>query len=138
MFNTRKLLHLIQHDLAIQVPDDQWKALYQRLSQLVAPIGHSRYTILLVKLKPYYGDITIENGFHEPVVTIPKNLDNLKQVTFAPSFYHLPDQLQQAITAAIQATIDRASQQRKKDEWDHQVNQISFCYHASCRFVLCS
>ena len=116
MLNTRKLLRLIQHDLAIQVPDDQWKALYQKLSQLVAPIGHSRYTILLVKLKPYYGNITIENGFHEPVVTIPKSLDNLKQVTFAPSFYHLPDQLQQAITAAIQATIDHASQQRKKDE----------------------
>lgn len=138
MLNTRKLLRLIQHDLAIQVPDDQWKALYQRLSQLVAPIGHSRYTIMLVKLKPYYGNITIENGFHEPVVTIPKSLDNLKRVTFAPSFYHLPDQLQQAITAAIQATIDRASQQRKKDEWDHQANQISFCCHVSCCFFRCS
>lgn len=116
MFNTRKLLHLIKHDLDTRIPDRQWKELYLRLSQLVAPIGHSRYTILLVKLKPYYGDIAIENGLHETVVAIPQNLDNLKQVTFAPSFYHLPDQLQQAITAAIQTTIDRANQQRKKDE----------------------
>lgn len=138
MLNTRKLLTLLKHDLDTRVPDRQWEALYLKLSQLVAPIGHSRYTILLVKLKPYYGDITIENGFHEPIVTIPQSIDDMKQVTFAPSFDHLPDQLQQAITAAIQATIDRASQQRKKDEWDHQVNQISFCYHASCRFVLCS
>lgn len=138
MFNTRKLLRLIQHDLNTRIPDHQWEVLYQRLSQLVAPIGHSRYTILLVKLKPYYGDITIENGFHETVVAIPQSLDNLKQVTFAPSFYHLPGQLQQAITTTIQATIDRANQQRKKDEWDHQANQISFCYHASCRFILCS
>lgn len=116
MLNTHKLLALLKHDLDTRIPDTYWEALYLKLSQLVAPIGHSRYTILLVKLKPYYGDITIENGFHEPVVTIPKSLDNLKQVTFAPSFYHLPDQLQQAITTAIQATIDRASQQRKKDE----------------------
>lgn len=137
MLNTRKLLALLKHDLDTRVPDSQWEALYLKLSQLVAPIGHSRYTILLVKIKPYYGDITIENGFHEPVVTIPKSLDNLKQVTFAPSFDHLPDQLQQAITAAIQATIDRAKQQRKKVEWDHQANQISFCYHVSCWSILC-
>lgn len=116
MLNTRKLLALLKQDLDTRVTDNLWEALYLKLSQLVAPIGHSRYTILLVKIKPYYGDITIENGFHELVVAIPKSLDNLKQVTFAPSFYHLPDQLQQAIKHAIQVTIDRAKQQRKKVE----------------------
>lgn len=114
MLNTRKLLRLIQHDLNTRIPDHQWEVLYQRLSQLVAPIGHSRYTILLVKLKPYYGDITIENGFHEVVVAIPQSLENLEQVEFTSRFEHLPPNLQQDIKIAIQTTINRAIEARKR------------------------
>ena len=116
MLNTRKLLHLIKHDLDTRVPDRQWKELYLRLSQLVAPIGHSRYTILLVKLKPYYGDITIENGLHEVVVTIPQSLETLEQVKFTSRFEHLPITLQQDIKIAIQTTINRITEERKKRE----------------------
>ena len=119
MFNTRKLLHLIKHDLDTQIPDRQWKELYLRLGQLVTPIGHSRYTILLVKLKPYYGDIMIENGLHEVVVAIPQSLENLKQVKFTNRFEHLPINLQQDIKIAIQTTINRATEERKKRESYH-------------------
>lgn len=119
MFNTRRLLHLIKHDLNTRVSDRLWKELYLRLSQLVAPIGHSRYTILLVKLKPYYGDITIENGLHEVVVAIPPSLETLAQVEFTSRFEHLPINLQQDIKIAIQTTINRAAEERKKRESDH-------------------
>lgn len=138
MFNTRKLLHLIKHNLNTRIPDHLWKELYLRLGQVVAPIGHSRYTILLVKLKPYYGDITIENGLHEVVVAIPPSLESLDQVEFTSRFDHLPPTLQQDIKIAIQTTINRAAEQRKKREWYYQANQISGYYDAGYGFVYCS
>lgn len=116
MFSTSKLLRRLKHDLDTQIPDKLWKQLYLQLSQLVAPIGHSRYTILIVKILPYYGDITIENGLHEKLLTIPQSIDSIKQVKLTSYFNHLPIGLQNSILDTIKKTITQANELRKKRE----------------------
>lgn len=112
MNNIEELINKIKHGLFITVPKQLWYQLYRQLEDYCLAIANDREATLIAETNYY--QITVTNLKHQPLITIPSELEYLSDVNFTNRFNKLPINQQEHFKSLIQQTIDKAKELRKK------------------------